>query len=35
MEEMMVWVKFILAAAVIVFAANYLAKYGDIIAVRT
>ncbi len=31
----MVWVKFILAAAVIVFAANYLAKYGDIIAVRT
>jgi cation:H+ antiporter len=32
---MMVWVKFILAAAVIVFAANYLAKYGDIIAVRT
>lgn len=31
----MVWVKFILAAGVIVIAANFLAKYGDIIAVRT
>ncbi|KAF0110426.1 MAG: inner membrane protein [Chloroflexi bacterium] len=31
----MVWVSFIFSAAVIVFAANYLAKAGDIIAVRT
>ena len=31
----MIWVEFILSAAVIVFAATQLAKYGDIIAVRT
>jgi len=31
----MVWAKFILSAAAIVIAANYLAKYGDVIAVRT
>ncbi len=31
----MVWVKFILSAVLIVIAANYLAKYGDVIAVRT
>lgn len=31
----MIWVKFIALAAVIVVAANFLAKYGDVIAVRT
>ena len=31
----MIWVEFIFSAAVIVFAATQLAKYGDIIAVRT
>lgn len=31
----MVWIKFIISAALIVVAANYLAKYGDVIAVRT
>jgi cation:H+ antiporter len=31
----MVWVQFFISAAVVVVAANYLAKYGDIIAVRT
>ncbi len=31
----MVWVKFFFSAAIIVLAANQLAKYGDIIAVRT
>jgi len=31
----MVWVQFLLTAAAIVFAANQLAKYGDVIAVRT
>lgn len=31
----MVWVKFVLAAIVIVVSANYLAKYGNVIAVRT
>ncbi|MBN2256368.1 MAG: sodium:calcium antiporter [Anaerolineaceae bacterium] len=31
----MVWVQFILTAVVIVIAANFLAKYGDVIAVRT
>ena len=31
----MIWVKFIVLAAVIVVAANFLAKYGDVIAVRT
>jgi cation:H+ antiporter len=31
----MVWITFILTAAVIVFAANQLAKYGDVIALRT
>ena len=31
----MIWVEFIISAAVIVFAATQLAKYGDIIAVRT
>jgi cation:H+ antiporter len=34
-EGQMVWVKFIFSAVVIVLAANQLAKYGDIIAVRT
>ena len=31
----MVWIEFVITAAVIVFAANQLAKYGDVIAVRT
>jgi len=31
----MIWVQFILLAAVIVVAANFLAKYGDVIAIRT
>ncbi|MCB8945302.1 MAG: sodium:calcium antiporter [Ardenticatenaceae bacterium] len=31
----MVWIQFILSAAVVVFTANKLAEYGDIIAVRT
>ena len=31
----MIWVKFIALAAVIVVAANFLAKYGDVIAIRT
>lgn len=31
----MVWIKFILSAVIIVIAANFLAKYGDVIAVRT
>lgn len=31
----MIWLQFVLSAAVVVIAANYLAKYGDIIAVRT
>lgn len=31
----MIWVEFIFSAAVIVFAATQLAKYGDIIAIRT
>jgi len=31
----MIWVKFIVFAAVIVVAAYFLAKYGDVIAVRT
>jgi cation:H+ antiporter len=31
----MVWLKFIISAAVVVFAANKLAEYGDVIAVRT
>ena len=31
----MIWIKFIALAAVIVVAANFLAKYGDVIAVRT
>ena len=31
----MVWVKFILASVLIVIAATQLAKYGDIIAIRT
>lgn len=35
LEEQMVWVKFFFSAAIIVLAANQLAKYGDIIAVRT
>ena len=31
----MIWLQFLLAAAVVVFTANKLAEYGDIIAVRT
>lgn len=31
----MIWVEFIVLAAVIVVAANFLAKYGDVIAIRT
>jgi len=31
----MVWVTFVISAALIVFAANQLAKYGDVIAIRT
>ena len=31
----MVWVTFLISAALIVFAATQLAKYGDVIAIRT
>jgi hypothetical protein len=34
-EGLMVWVQFIVASAILVFAAMQLAKYGDIIAIRT